>query len=88
MHLIADGIATTDELDAVLTAGPGLRWALIGSFLTGHIAAGEAGLRDTLAGKFGPDVSKLKSPDLSEVIVDRIVADTQSQVAGRGLKEI
>lgn len=88
IHLIADGIATADELDAALTTGPGLRWALIGSFLTGHIAAGEAGLRDTLGGKFGPDLSKLKSPDLSEEMVDRIVTDNQSQVAGRSLQEI
>ena len=88
MHLIVDGVATTAELDTALTVGPGLRWALIGSFLTGHIAAGEAGLGDVLGGKFGPVVSKFKSPDLSEAMVDRIVADTQSQLAGRSLQEV
>ena len=85
MHLITGGIATTDEVDAALTAGPGLRWALIGSVMTEHLAAGEGGLRDTLTGKFDADVS---SPDLSKVLVDRIVAENQSQVAGRSLKQI
>jgi len=88
MYLISDGIATTDELDAALTAGPGLRWALMGSFMTGHLAAGEDGLRAVLGGKFGHDVSNLKSPDLSEEMIDRILKDTQSQVAEHSLKEI
>jgi len=85
MHLIADGIATTAEVDTALTAGPGLRWALMGSFMTGRLAAGEGGLRDVLAGKFDSDVS---NSDLSEEMVDRIVVDNQSQVAGRSLQEI
>jgi len=88
LHLIADGIATTAELDAALTTGPGLRWALMGSFLTGHLAAGKGGLREVLGGKFGPDVSNLKSPHLSEEIVNNIVKSTDLQVAGRSLKEI
>ena len=89
MQLIADGVATTDELDTALTAGPGLRWALIGSLLTSHMAAGEAGLRDVLSGKFGTSYhSHFQGPDLSEKIVERIVEDSQSQVAGRSLKEM
>jgi len=88
MHLFAEGIATPSELDAALTAGPGLRWALIGPFLTGHLAAGEAGLRDVLDGKFGSNFSKLESPGLSEEMIDGILTDTQSQVAEHSLKEI
>ena len=88
MRLIADGIATTGEVDTALSAGPGLRWAFMGSFMTLYLAAGEGGLRDALAGKFDPDVSTLKSSNLNEAMVDRIVTDNQSQVAGRSLKEI
>ena len=58
LHLITEGIATPAELDMALVEGPGLRWALIGSFMTGHLAAGEGGLRAVLNGKFGPDATK------------------------------
>ena len=89
MQLIADGVATTGELDTALTAGPGLRWALIGSLLTAHMAAGGAGLRDVLNGKFGSSYhSHFQGPDLSEAIAERIVEDTQSQVAGRSVNEM
>jgi len=86
MRLVAEDIATTTEVDAALTTGPGLRWALMGTFMTGHLAAGEGGLRDALTGKFDPDSSVLEATDLE--IVERIVAENQSQVSGRSLKEI
>lgn len=89
MQLVADGVATTDELDAALTDGPGLRWALIGSFLTGHMASGSAGLRDVLEGKFGASYfSHFQGPELNQTQVECVVEDTLSQVAGRNLQEI
>ncbi|NIS33224.1 MAG: L-carnitine dehydrogenase, partial [Actinobacteria bacterium] len=30
LHLVDDGVATTEELDAAITYGPGLRWAGMG----------------------------------------------------------
>ena len=86
MQLVTDGIATTGEIDTALTAGPGLRWALMGTFITGHLAAGKGGLRDALTGKFDPDASIIEAPDLE--MVDRIVEENQSQIAGRSLQEI
>ena len=86
IRLIADGIATTGELDMALTAGPGLRWALIGSFLSAHIAAGEGGLRDIFTGKFDPGALMVENPDWN--VINRAITENQSQVAGRSLHEI
>ena len=33
LHLVNDDIATTEELDAAITFGPGLRWAFMGTCL-------------------------------------------------------
>ena len=87
-QLVAKGIATTGEVDAVLTSGPGLRWALIGSFMTGHIAAGDGGLRDTLSGKFDAEAVLHESIGMDETLIDRIVKENQLQVAGRSPQEI
>ena len=35
------GVATTGELDDAIIYGPGLRWALMGTCLTFHLAGGE-----------------------------------------------
>ena len=86
VRLVTDGIATTGEIDTALSAGPGLRWALMGTFMTGHLAAGEGGLRDALTGKFDPDAPMFEASYLERV--GRIVAENQLQVAGRSLEEI
>ena len=49
LNLINDGIATTDELDQAIVYGPGLRWTLMGTCLTFHLAGGEDGMRHMLA---------------------------------------
>ena len=62
-------MATTEEVDAAIVYGPGLRWALMGPFLTLHLAGGEQGMRHMLA-QFGPALklpwTKLVAPELTE----------------------
>ena len=69
LHLVNDGVATTEEVDAAIVYGPGLRWALMGPFLTLHLAGGEQGMRHMLA-QFGPALklpwTKLVAPELTE----------------------
>lgn len=85
LHLIAEGAASTADLDTALTAGPGLRWTLIGSFITGHMAAGEGGLREVFNGKYGGAHTCVPYPELDKAAVEQIIDDTQSRVAGRSL---
>jgi len=53
LHLVNEGVATTDELDAAIVYGPGLRWAFMGTCLTFHLAGGDAGMEDFMK-QFGP----------------------------------
>ena len=49
VHLLSEGIATAEDVDAAITCGPGLRWALMGPFLTYHMGGGAAGIEGYLA---------------------------------------
>ena len=42
LHIINEGYATTEELDRAIEDGPGLRWSLMGTFLTFHLAGGKS----------------------------------------------
>ena len=53
LHMVKDGIATTDEIDRAIAYGPGLRWAGMGTCLTFHLAGGAGGMRHMLE-HFGP----------------------------------
>ena len=43
LHLVNEGIATTDEIDQAICYGPGLRWSFMGPFMVYRVAAGKAG---------------------------------------------
>ncbi len=44
VHLVAEGYTTVEDIDEVITSGPGLRWALQGPFATYHLAGGRGGI--------------------------------------------
>jgi carnitine 3-dehydrogenase len=88
LHLVADGVATTGELDEAILYGPGLRWAGMGTNLTFHLAGGQAGMRGMLE-QFGPALewpwTHLVAPPLTDELTDRMVDGTRDQAAGRSV---
>jgi carnitine 3-dehydrogenase len=91
LHLVKDGIATTDEIDQAIAYGPGPRWSFMGTFLAYRLAGGEAGMRHFME-QFGPALklpwSKLEAPELTEDLIDRIVAQSDEQARGRSIREL
>jgi carnitine 3-dehydrogenase len=91
LHLVNDGVATTGELDDSIVYGPGLRWAGMGTNLIYHLAGGETGMRHMLR-QFGPCLkwpwTKLEAPELTEQLIDRMVEGTQTEAAGRSIREL
>lgn len=91
LHLVAGGVATADEIDQAIAYGPGLRWSVMGTFLTYRLAGGEGGMRHFLA-QFGPALklpwTRLEAPELTDALVERIVAQSDAQAAGRSVREL
>jgi carnitine 3-dehydrogenase len=91
LHIINEGHATTEDLDRAIEDGPGLRWSLMGTFLTFHLAGGKAGMRHMLE-QFGPALklpwTKLKAPELSNKLINRLVAGTKNQSKGKSVTNI
>jgi len=87
LWLVADDVATVEEVDDALRLGAGLRWAFMGPFMTYRIAGGTAGMRHFLE-HFGPTLklpwTKLTDvPELTAAFVDKVVAQSDAQAAGR-----
>ena len=82
LHLIKDGIASTEEIDDAIVYGPGLRWAFMGVCLTFHLAGGEEGMKHMLE-QFGPALklpwTKLKAPELNKKLKNRMISGTKKQ---------
>lgn len=91
LHLVNDGIATTEEVDAAIVYGAGLRWALMGPFLTFHLAGGEQGIRHMLA-QFGPALklpwTKLEAPELTDELSNKVIEGCENQTVGHSIQEL
>jgi len=91
LHLVNDGVASPEELDAAIVYGPGLRWAFMGVNLTFHLAGGEAGMRHMLE-QFGPALelpwTRLEAPELTPELAERLVAGGERLAAGRSIAEL
>ncbi|QKQ99630.1 3-hydroxyacyl-CoA dehydrogenase family protein [Metallosphaera tengchongensis] len=53
LYLVDEGVATVEDIDKVMTAAIGLRWAFMGPFLTYHLGGGEGGLEYFFSRGFG-----------------------------------
>ena len=91
LHIINENLASTDDLDKAIIHGPGLRWSLMGTFLTFHLAGGELGMRHMLK-QFGPALklpwTKLKAPKLTKKLSNRIIKGAKKQSKGKSIKEL
>jgi 3-hydroxyacyl-CoA dehydrogenase len=77
IHLVLEGVAGIEDVDAAIAYGPGLRWALMGPHRAHHLAGGPGGLRHLLE-HIGPGIERwwndLGRPDLTPAVIDRLVA--------------
>jgi 3-hydroxyacyl-CoA dehydrogenase len=72
--LVGNGVASATDVDLALRAGPGLRWALMGPFLTGMLAS-PGGLREVYLG------SKFSDPKTTEALAkDGVEAEPTPEV--------
>jgi len=91
LHIINEGFASTKDLDDAIIYGPGLRWSLMGTFLTFHLAGGEMGMKHMLE-QFGPALklpwTKLKAPKLTNSLKKKIIEGTTIQSKKKSVKNL
>ena len=77
VRLLADGVAGVEEIDAAIAYGPGIRWALMGPYLTFHLGGGQGGL-----GYWMDNISRLgsfMSPEVREKMISGVTAETKGR---------
>jgi len=91
LHIINEGYASTQDLDDAIIYGPGLRWSLMGTFLTFHLAGGKMGMAHMLE-QFGPALklpwTKLKAPTLNNKLKNKIINGTKKQSKNRSVENL
>ncbi|MDQ4061330.1 MAG: 3-hydroxyacyl-CoA dehydrogenase NAD-binding domain-containing protein [Pseudomonadota bacterium] len=91
VYLAEQGVASVADIDAAVSYGPGLRWAIMGPHMIYHLAGGEGGIAHYFA-HLGPSHlqrwATLGNPTLSPEAQARIVEGVVAQAAGRPVSEL
>ena len=88
---MAQGSATTADIDLAISQGPGLRWALTGPFLNMHLSGGEGGIAHVLD-HLGPPMERwwadLGDARLSDELNRTLIEGVAEELAGRTTAEV
>jgi carnitine 3-dehydrogenase len=91
LHMIDAGEATVEQIDAVVTQGPGLRWCFMGPFLCYHLTGGEAGIAGFFE-RFGASLmqpySRLRAPELTKALLAQVVGQTERAYGERSPEDL
>lgn len=83
--LVEQGVVSVAEVDQAISAGPGLRWALLGPFATQHLSGGDAGLAHVLE-HLGPPMVEwwktFRSAEWTPELKTALVAQMDDELAG------
>ncbi|HEX3863779.1 MAG TPA: 3-hydroxyacyl-CoA dehydrogenase NAD-binding domain-containing protein [Stellaceae bacterium] len=88
VHLVASGVASVEDVDAAISEGPGLRWALMGPHLTFHLAGGAGGMAHFLD-QLGPPMESwwddLGAPRLTAELGAALAGGVADEAGGRDI---
>lgn len=77
IYLVTEGVASVEDVDKAVRAGPGLRWAAMGPHKLFHLGAGAGGMRE-FCRRYEPSFSRwwstLGAPILDEPTIEKIAS--------------
>lgn len=91
VHIVAEGIASVEDVDQALVNGPGLRWSVQGTHLSYHLGGGAGGISHYLA-HLGPSQAQrwkdLGDPALTPEVCALLVEGVMAEAAGRSVGQL
>lgn len=91
VHMAVEGVASVEDIDKAMWAGPGLRWAAMGPTMLFHLGAGDGGLRafcDHFQDTFNGWWDDLGDPRLTDEVIEKLVSGMNDQAKGRSPEEL
>jgi 3-hydroxyacyl-CoA dehydrogenase len=91
MYLLEQGVADAASIDRAVRFGPGLRWAIMGPFLTFHLAGGQGGIGHAFD-QFGPGLVRtwgmLGTPAMKEPLKALVTEGVERMTGGRAMADL
>lgn len=92
LDLVDQGVASVEEVDKAIRAGPGIRWAIMGPYLTYHLGGGKGGIEYIMRHIGVKKAEWLKTAATwtmqPESVVQKAVDGVDDMVGTTGLEEL
>lgn len=83
--LVAQDVVSVAEIDAAISNGPGLRWALLGPFVTQHFSGGPGGMAHVME-HLGPPMADwwetMETPTWGDELAAKVVSGVDDALVG------
>jgi 3-hydroxyacyl-CoA dehydrogenase len=88
---VVSGLASVEDVDTAISAGPGLRWAAMGPHMTFHLGGGEGGMPHML-NQFRPAFeawwATMTTPALSDATCQQIIDGVAAEAKGKTMSQL
>ncbi|MBC9908534.1 3-hydroxyacyl-CoA dehydrogenase NAD-binding domain-containing protein [Achromobacter xylosoxidans] len=91
IHLAAENVASVADIDAAVSQGPGLRWALFGPHMTFNLGGGAGGLANFMDHLLGPVQTwwdDLGAPEVTPDLQQRLIAGVNAEAGERSIADL
>ncbi len=88
-YLVEQGVVSVADVDAAVSQGPGLRWAIMGPIMTYHLGGGAGGLR-TLMDHIGVGTlwPELGTPEMTPAFEQALIEGVEAAAGGKPVAEM
>ena len=88
---VVSGLASVEDVDTAISAGPGLRWAAMGPHMTLHLGGGEGGMPHMLNQFRQPFTdwwASMTTPELTDAACRQIIEGVNDEARGKTIAEL
>lgn len=90
IHLVQSGVASVEDVDKAVWAGPGLRWAAMGPHMLFHLGAGSGGMQE-FCNRYRESFHRwwddLGEVELSEDLAHQLAEGVATEAGGRSVED-
>lgn len=91
IHLAAENVASVADIDAAVSQGPGLRWALFGPHMTFNLGGGAGGLANFMDHLLGPVQTwwdDLGTPEMTPELQRKLIEGVNAEAERRSIADM
>lgn len=91
IHLAAENVASVADIDAAVSQGPGLRWALFGPHMTFNLGGGAGGLENFMNHLLGPVQTwwdDLGAPEVTPALQRKLIDGVNAEAGQRSIADL